>query len=221
MLTKRKRLEMYHTLNHFISEHGNPWADGDLESGFVDVLKWRRGNSRLAIPYSAENYVEEVTAMFEFVIHTRYNDIRTTYELRDKVLGSSENRVTTRNIESNTTSSGEQSTTRDGENTSKRDGASDQKRTSYAAPDGVPYEAFSTGMETTEGTTGESSTDNSSETTTGSNSSSGRNTANETTTETAPMHENVDRALSVQEGWKDFYTEAIKAFDTCFLGVMV
>lgn len=61
-------------------------------------------------------------------------------------------------------------------------------RTGYAAPDGSPDTAYSTGMEKV--------------------------------TDKAPMHENVDRALAVQDGWKDAEMEAAAAFDTCFLGVI-
>lgn len=62
------------------------------------------------------------------------------------------------------------------------------KRTEYAAPNGTPSTAYSTGMEVVE--------------------------------DTAPMHENADRALSIQDGWKEVYTEAAKAYDRCFLGVL-
>lgn len=163
-MNKRKRLEEYQTALEFSEEFQEaPWGNkpgpqtgtylpGDLSLLMFDTY----GYSRLAIPRSADNYQDRVRRMFNSITSGEYNNLVSTYQLRDSVLGNSENRVS--------------------------------RRTLYAAPDGSPDTAYSTGMEVQE--------------------------------ETAPMHENVDRAQAIQDYWRDVNVEAVKLYAKCFLGVI-
>lgn len=157
---KEKRLEKYETLAEYISEYGKPWTVGATR-GAIDA------STELII--LARHYFDRLALPIDVAEYSVQVEGMFTYVARTEYWNI---KTTYAQRDAVLGNSANRVTT----------------RTGYAAPDGSPDIAYSTGMEEV--------------------------------TDTAPMHENVDRALAVQENWKDAETEMAAAFDRCFLGVI-
>ena len=157
---KEKRLEKYETLAAYILAHGKPWTVGTTR-GAIDA-------TTEAIILARHNYdrlaLPADVAGYSAQVAGMFSYVAQTEYWNIKTTYAQRDAVLGNSADRVTT------------------------RTGYAAPDGSPDTAYSTGMEKV--------------------------------TDKAPMHENVDRALAVQENWKDAETEMAAAFDRCFLGVI-
>lgn len=160
MRSKEWVFSHFQTLNAYIEEHGTPWTVG-ANRGEIDAV-----TAQIIIARRGSSRLAVPLCRDDYVAEVRatFSAVALSEYWNIKTTYAQRDAVLG--------NSGDRVTT----------------RTGYAAPDGSPDTAYSTGMEKV--------------------------------TDTAPMHENVDRALTVQDGWKDAEMEAAAAFDTCFLGVI-
>lgn len=160
MICKNKRSERYETLKDYIDHHAFPWNVGD-DRGDIDAEVVSA--LRAARDFSRLAIPKDADHYESRVEHLFSAVLQTTYWDIKTTYATRDTILGESNVRSG-------------------------NRKQYAAPNGTPETAYTTGMETYE--------------------------------ETAPMHENIDRALTAQDGLKDWVDQAVKAFDVCFYGVL-
>lgn len=157
---KEKRLDRYETLAEYVTAHGTPWTIGTAR-GTIDA-------TTAAIITARHNYdrlaIPADADNYAAQVVGMFSWVAYSDFWNIKTTYAQRDAVLGNSADRVTT------------------------RTAYAAPDGAPDTAYSTGMEKV--------------------------------TDKSPMHENADRALAVQDGWKDAEMEGAAAFDRCFLGVI-